>query len=113
MGNDTQENEWPAYQLPDGIRSTSNQDGGTILDIDRSRIFRVNAVGASILDCLRQGWSEAKIAAHVACQYAINQETARTDVHEFLESLKKHNLITQRKNTRTHEHRGQRADSGD
>ena|ERR1700730_14542831 len=93
MGNDTQENEWPAYQLRDRICSTSNQDGGTVLDIEHSRIFRVNVMGVWILDCLRQGWSEAKIAAHIARRYALNEETARTDVHEFLESLRKHNLI--------------------
>ena len=93
MGNDTQENKWPGYRLSDGIRSTSGPDGGTVLDIDRSRIFRANAVGVSILDGLRQRWSEAKIAAHIAQRYAVNEETARTDVHEFLEALKKHNLI--------------------
>ena len=93
MENQTQENKWPTYRLSDGIRNTSSQDGGTVLDVDRSRIFRVNAVGVSILDCLRQRWSEAEIAAHIAHRYRVNEETARTDVHEFLESLKKHNLI--------------------
>ncbi len=93
MENEIQENEWATYQLPDGIRSTSDQDGGTVLDVDRSRIFRANVMGVFILDCLRQGWSEPKIAADVASRYAVNQETARTDVHEFLESLKQHNLI--------------------
>jgi len=93
MGNESQENEAPAYQLQSRICSTSNQDGGTVLDVDRSRIFRVNVMGVFILDCLRQGWSEAKIAADVASRYVVNQETARTDVHEFLESLKQHNLI--------------------
>ena len=93
MRNEIQENEWATYQMPDGIHSTSDQDGGTVLDVDHSRIFRVNVIGGFILDCLRQGWSEAKIAAEVASRYAVNEETARTDVHQFLESLKQHNLI--------------------
>ena len=93
MGNEIQENEWPTYQLRGGIRTTSDQDGGTVLDIDRSRIFRLNVMAVLILECLRQGWSEAKIAGDIASRYAVNPETARTDVHEFLESLKQHNLV--------------------
>jgi hypothetical protein len=81
------------YRIPDEIRSTSNRDGGTVLNITRNQIFHVNAVGALILEALRQGCDEAQIAAEVTRRYDVSEDTALADVHEFLESLKQNNLI--------------------
>ena len=81
------------HQLAQGIRSTSNQDGGTVLDIAGNRIFRVNAMAALILECVRQGWGEARIVAHIGTRYSINEDIARTDVHEFMEALNRHKLL--------------------
>jgi hypothetical protein len=82
------------YRIATDIRSTSNEDGGTVLDIAHSQIFHVNAVGALILDALRQGCSESEIAALVSHRYVVNEQTALVDVHEFLESLRQHQLIS-------------------
>lgn len=88
-----QGSELPVYRIPDEIRNTSTKDGGTVLDMGRSQIFHVNAVGAFILEALRKGCGEAQIAAEVTRQYAVSEDTALTDVHEFLKSLTQHNLI--------------------
>ena len=87
------QSELPVHHLADGIRSTPGQDGGTVLDITGNRIFRLNPMGDLILQCVRQGWNELRIASHISNQYSVNVEVAKCDVHEFLEVLKKHRLI--------------------
>ena len=81
------------HQLADGIRRTSGRDGGTVLDIDGNRIFRLNAMGDLIFECVRQGWDEVQIATHISNQYSVSGELARCDVHEFLKVLHEHRLI--------------------
>ena len=81
------------YEVSAGVRSTRNEDGGIVLDIDHGQMFRLNPVGALILDFLGKGRSEAEIAQEVAGQYGISLEIARADVHEFLESLEVHTLV--------------------
>jgi Coenzyme PQQ synthesis protein D (PqqD) len=79
-------------QLADGIRSTSSPDGGTVLDITGNRIFHLNAMGDLILQCVRQGWNETRIATHISDQYSVSEERAQYDVHEFLTLLNKYRL---------------------
>jgi len=85
--------EPPYYQLADGIRTTSGQDGGTVLDIDGNRIFRVNEVGELILHCVQEGWNETRIASHISRQYSVNEGQSKRDVHEFLEVLNEQRLL--------------------
>lgn len=85
------------YEVSTGIRSTRNEDGGIVLDIDRGQMFRLNPVGALILDFLGKGRSEAEIAQEVADQYNISLEVARVDVREFLGSLEEHKLVRAQK----------------
>ena len=80
-------------RLSDGIRSTSGPDGGTVLDITGNRIFHLNAMGDLILQCVRQGWNEARIATLISDQYSISKDQAQGDVHEFLTLLNKYRLI--------------------
>ena len=87
------ERDLPVHDLADGIRSTPGQNGGTVLDINGNRIFRLNALGDLILQCVRQGWNEVRIATHISNHYAVNEDTARCDVREYLEILQKHRLI--------------------
>lgn len=81
------------YDISDGVRSTRNEDGGIVLDIDHGQMFRLNPVGALILESLGKGCVEAEIAQEIACQYNISEETASADVREFLSSLEEHRLI--------------------
>lgn len=85
------------YEVSTGVRSTRNEDGGIVLDIDRGQMFRLNPVGALILDFLGKGRSELVIAQEVADQYNIGLELACADVREFLESLKEHKLVRAQK----------------
>lgn len=81
------------YQVSTGVRSTRNEDGGIVLDIDRGQMFRLNPVGALILDSLARGAAETEIAEEISRQYCISEEVATADVHEFLESLEEHKLV--------------------
>jgi hypothetical protein len=89
------------YEVSNGVRSTRNEDGGIVLDIDQGQMFRLNPAGALILESLGKGRAEAEIAQEIAGQYGINEETALADVREFLKSLEGHRLV--------HTHNGAKA----
>jgi DNA-binding CsgD family transcriptional regulator len=81
------------YQVSAGVRSTTNGDGGIVLDIDHGQMFRLNPVGARILELLGKGRQETEIAKEIAHQYRISQETVVADVRDFLKSLEAHKLV--------------------
>ena len=81
------------YEVSTGVRSTRNEDGGIVLDIDRGQMFRLNPVGALILESLATGSTETEIAKEISRQYSISEEIAAADVREFLESLEAHKLV--------------------
>ncbi len=81
------------YEVSTGVRSTRNEDGGIVLDIDHGQMFRLNPVGALILESLAKGSAETEIAQEIARLYSICEETAVADVREFLESLEQHKLV--------------------
>jgi hypothetical protein len=56
-------------------------------------MFRLNSVGALILESLAKGSAETEIAQEIARLYSISEKTAVADVHEFLESLEQHKLV--------------------
>lgn len=81
------------YEVSAGVRSTRNEDGGIVLDIDHGQMFRLNPVGALILQLLGHGCAEAEIAQEIARQYNTSEETVLADVREFLQSLEEHKLV--------------------
>ena len=81
------------YEVSTGVRSTRNEDGGIVLDIDHGQMFRLNPVGALILELLGKGCPETEIAKEIAHQYGISEEIAVVDVREFLTSLQEHKLV--------------------
>jgi hypothetical protein len=81
------------YAVSAGVRSTRNEDGGIVLDIDHGQMFRLNPVGALILESLGKGCAETEIAKEISRQYSISEETAAADVREFLQALEEHKLV--------------------
>ena len=81
------------FRIADSIRRTQTQDGGILLDIHHGQMFSLNLVGAKILELLDGGFDEAQIAVQVSHAYAMDLETVRVDVHEFLETLNKHHIL--------------------
>ena len=80
-------------KLSDEIRSTHNQDGGVVLDIRHGQMFRLNLVGSRVLELLKQGHTEARIAGEISREFGAAQEIVATDLHEFLAHLERHHLI--------------------
>src|ERR1700730_11660357 len=81
------------YEVSAGVRSTRNEDGGIVLDIDHGQMFRLNPVGALILQLLGNGCAEAEIAQEIARRYNTSEETVLADMREFLQSLEEHKLV--------------------
>jgi hypothetical protein len=77
----------------DTIRSGRSEDGRILLDVHRGQIFSINVVGSQILDFIEQGWDESQIADEIARRYAVSGQTAATDVHDFIEALRKHRIV--------------------
>ena len=75
------------------VRSTHNQDGGVVLDIRQGQMFRLNLVGSRILELLKQGHSEARIAEEISRDFGAAREIVETDLREFLTHLEKHHLL--------------------
>ena len=81
------------YEVSTEVRSTRNEDGGIVLDIEHGQMFRLNPVGALILESLAKGRADSEIAKEMSQQYSIGEESATADVREFLKSLEEHKLI--------------------
>ena len=79
--------------FPDSIRRVTNADGGVVLDLRRGAVFRVNPLGARVLDLLDEGDSPALIAQKLSTEFAVPLGTVQADVVEFLESLKTHGVL--------------------
>jgi hypothetical protein len=86
----------PRERLPKishSVRSTRTQDGRILLDVRRGQMFSVNVVGSEILELIEQGWDEARMAEEISRAYATTIEVARTDVHDFIEALRKDSIL--------------------
>ncbi len=82
--------------FPDSIRRVTNADGGVVLDLRRGAMFRVNPLGARVLNLLDEGDSPALIAQKLSTEFAVPLGTVQADVVEFLESLKTHGVLGSR-----------------
>jgi len=77
----------------DTVRSTQTGDGRIVLDIRHGQMFSLNIVGSRILELIEHGWDEPRIAEEISRAYAMKIEVVRPDVHEFIESLRRHHLV--------------------
>lgn len=82
--------------FPDTIRRVANADGGVVLDLRRGAMFRVNPLGARVLDLLDEGNSPTQIAEKLSTEFTVALSEVQTDVNEFVESLKAHGVLDSR-----------------
>lgn len=80
-------------ELSDTVRSTNTPDGRVLLDLRQGQMFSVNGIGAKILEFLAKGWDEARIAEEISQAYAASLDVVRSDVHDFVEILRKHEIL--------------------
>ena len=82
------------YEVSKGVRSTRNEDGGLVLDIDQGKVFGLNGIGALIFERLREQENESQIIKEISQQFDISVETVRADLVDFLSSLEEQGLVT-------------------
>jgi len=83
----------PMYKVSEGIRSTHGQDGAVVLDIRQGQMFNLNFVGSRVLELLETGATESAIVDEISQKFEVSRDIARSDVREFIESLKQHHLL--------------------
>ncbi len=54
------------YEVSAGVRSTRNEDGGIVLDIDQGKIFRLNGIGALIFERLERRQTRTQIIEEIS-----------------------------------------------
>lgn len=84
------------YRVSEGVRSTHGQDGAIVLDIQQGQMFNLNCVGSRILELLESGSSEPDIVKVISREFDVSLDVVETDVREFIESLRKHKLVSDR-----------------
>jgi hypothetical protein len=81
------------FRVPDTIRSAETPDGAVLLDIHHGQMFCLNIVGAKILELMRRGFDESRIADEISREYGANRDVVRADVLEFIDTLQKHHIL--------------------
>jgi hypothetical protein len=81
------------YRVSDTVRSTHNQDGAIVLDVRQGQMFNLNFVGSRILELLKNGSTEPAITDQISREFGIGRDLAKNDVREFLQTLKKCQLV--------------------
>jgi Coenzyme PQQ synthesis protein D (PqqD) len=81
------------YRVSDTVRSTHNQDGAIVLDVQQGQMFNLNFVGSRILELLKSGYAESGIVDEIGREFCVSRELAENDVREFLQALKKCRLV--------------------
>jgi len=84
------------YRVSEGVRSTHGQDGAVVLDVQQGQMFNLNRVGSRILELLESGSAESDIVNVISHEFNNSREVVEKDVHEFIESLRKHKLVLER-----------------
>lgn len=81
------------YRVAEDVRSTHGQDGAIVLDLRQGQMFNLNFVGSRILKLLESGSPQLEIVEEIIREFGISRHLAENDVQEFLETLRKHELI--------------------
>ena len=63
------------------------------MDLRRGTMFRVNPLGAKVLDLLDLGYSPTEIAEILSAEFNVALNEVQADVGEFIESLKIHGVL--------------------
>ena len=75
------------------MRSTHNQDGAIVLDVQQGQMFNLNFVASRILELLKGGSTESGIVDQISREFGISRNLAESDVREFLQTLKERQLV--------------------
>lgn len=80
-------------QISENIRTMINQDGGILMDIEQGIMISLNASASQVWKKLQQNIPPDQIVGEISVEFEISRETAKRDVQEFLDCLRKHALL--------------------
>ena len=80
-------------RISENVRTTANQDGAVLMDIQGGSMLTLNPIGSIIWQQLSDGRPPEQIAERLASEFGIAREQALTDVNEFVEQLQAQHLI--------------------
>ena len=81
------------YRVSDTVRSTHNEDGGIVLDIQKGHLLRLNHTGSAIFQQVEGAQTELQIIEGISQNFHLSHEVARKNVPHFLQSLEAQGLI--------------------
>jgi hypothetical protein len=81
------------YSVSSGVRCTRDEGGGTVLDINQGKVFRLNGTAVLIVERLRQNAEIAEIIAEISRVHGISSKTVEVDVIDFLGLLENQGLV--------------------
>lgn len=79
LSNLLQQNDYSMTMMPDG--------SGVLMDLRHETLLTFNGSAALMLSCIQEGETEAAMVNRVVQKFAIDEETAATDVSRFVEEL--------------------------
>jgi hypothetical protein len=80
-------------RISKNIRTSFNQDGAVLMDIQGGSMLTLNPIGSIIWRQLSDGRSPGQIAEYLASEFSIPREQALADVNEFMQQLEAQQLI--------------------
>jgi hypothetical protein len=81
------------FTISGTIRSASTPDGAVLLDVQQGRILSLNRMGSRVFEMLRGGLDENQIAGEISKDFGVDADYARTDVLDFIRTLREHNVL--------------------
>ena len=83
------------FRVSDTVRSTHNQDGAVVLDIQQGEMFNLNPVGSRILELLKSGSTESVVIDQISREFQADRAVVEHDVKEFITSLRGHRILVE------------------
>ncbi len=93
-------------RISENIRTSFNQDGAVLMDIQGGSMLTLNPIGSIIWQQLSDGRTPEQIASHLASEFGISREQASADVNEFVEQLGAQHLIESAESSGSRKHLG-------
>jgi hypothetical protein len=75
------------------IRSTHSNGGGIVMDIDRGKMFSLNASGSAMFELIAKGFDDEAIIDELRRRYEIPAAVAKQDLGDFRKALHGHALL--------------------
>jgi hypothetical protein len=87
--------------VTDGTRLSKNaqipwriiEEEAILIDLEEGEVVRLNPVGAEVWSAIDGTRTVQDIVTHICRTFEVSQQTANHDVHRFIKSLLRHELV--------------------